>query len=335
VSGTGFRVEAGPLSAAQAAAVVALAGAAAEADGVAPLSEHGLLRVRHPGETGAGAGTELLALTQDGEIAGYAYLDPPEPAEGGPGGSGGSGGSGEDDGDMPGELVVHPARRRRGAGTALLRAMSGRAAAAPGGPRTIRVWAHGDLDAAAGLARSAGFARVRALWQMRATLDAPPSAVSLPAGITLRTFRPGVDEGEWLALNGRAFAKHAEQGAWTMRDVELREREPWFDPDGFFIAERDHAMVAFHWTKIHTAEQAGDGAPIGEVYVVGVDPDAHGGGIGRAITAAGLNYLRDRGLKRAMLYVDEDNTAAIRVYSSLGFTRWRADAMYRGLVIAG
>ena len=53
-----------------------------------------------------------------------------------------------------------------------------------------------------------------------------------------------------------------------------------------------------------------------------------GTGLGRALTLAGLHYLRDRGLAEAMLYVDEDNVPAIRMYSGLGFTRWRTDAMY-------
>ena len=30
-----------------------------------------------------------------------------------------------------------------------------------------------------------------------------------------------------------------------------------------------------------------------------------------------------------MLYVDEDNTAAVRMYAALGFSRWSTDVMYR------
>ena len=202
-------------------------------------------------------------------------------------------------------------------GAALARELLARAGGHP-----VRVWAHGDLPAAAALARSAGFERFRALWQLRRPLSDPIPEVAFPVGTKLRTFRPGQDEESWLRLNAKAFAKHPEQGSWTSRDVELRESEPWFDPDGFFIAEHDGAMTGFHWTKVHP-----DG--MGEVYVVGVDPDAHGGGLGKALTAAGLRYLRDRGLLEVMLYVDEENTAAISMYENLGFTRWRADAMYR------
>ena len=314
-----------PLTAAQVAGILALAGSAAASDGVAPLSEHVLLHLRYEG-TGPdhgpaaagpdpGAGRDFV-LTADGEIAAYAHLDPPEP-------------------EMTGELVVHPARRRHGLGRALVGELIVAA-----NERTLRLWAHGDLPAAAKLASTAGFERFRALWQMRRSLRDRLDPPVFPAGRTLRTFVPGQDEQAWLNLNGRAFANHPEQGAWTRHDLELREREPWFDPTGFFIAEAGGRMAGFHWTKVHSPEgQDGSGDPagtgrrtpesIGEVYVVGVDPGEQGSGLGRALTLAGLHHLREAGLTQAMLYVDEDNVPAIRLYEALGFTRTRTDAMYR------
>jgi mycothiol synthase len=296
-----------PLSPGQSARVLELAGAAQRADGVAPLSEHVLLHVRHPGGQPS---RDLVLLAGDAgdTVAGYAHLDAPDEAE---------------NGDASGELVVHPAHRRRGHGTALIEAL---AAGAPG--HGLRLWAHGDLAAAAALARSAGFTRFRALWQMRMSLAGPPIArPGLPAGVSLRAFRPGQDEQAWLRVNRRAFAHHPEQGSWTMADLELREAEPWFDPAGFILAERDGELAGFHWTKVHPGEAGA--SPIGEVYVVGVDPDAQGGGLGRALTLAGLAYLRTRGLDQVMLYVDESNTPAVKMYSALGFALWSTDVMYQ------
>jgi mycothiol synthase len=299
-------VTGGRLTPAQVSRVLELAEAAAAADSVAPLSEHALLHLRYdaagPGPD-PGLGVDLV-LTLDEEIAGYAYLDPP----------------GEQDEDVSGELVIHPQYRRQGLGLALVRELIARADG-----HVVQLWAHGDLPAAAALARAAGFERVRALWQMRRSLRDPLDQPAFPDRSTLRTFRPGRDEQEWLSLNARAFAQHPEQGAWRPRDLELREQESWFDPAGFFIAERDGAMTGFHWTKI----PADEGEDIGEVYVVGVDPGEQGTGLGRALTLAGLLHMRERGLAEAMLYVDEDNVPAIRLYEALGFRRWSTDAMYR------
>jgi mycothiol synthase len=306
---------------------------ATDVDGVSPLSEHVLLHLRYGGDQRA----RNVLLTTGGELTGYAHLDPTDPVEG-----------------PSGEMVIDPAHRGKGQGLAVVRTLL---AEADGHP--LRLWAHGDAPAAAKLAKAAGFQRIRALWQMRRSLRSRLDEPSYPAGVSVRTFVVGQDEDSWVDLNRRAFAKHPEQGAWTREDLRLREREPWFDPDGFFLAERAGNLIGFHWTKIHGGYQPASGGPggrppgqaprataqlaegqqarspshdhdpIGEVYVVGIDPDQRGGGLGRALTLSGLRYLRSAGLAWAMLYVDETNTPAIRLYESLGFTHHSTDVMFR------
>jgi mycothiol synthase len=103
-----------------------------------------------------------------------------------------------------------------------------------------------------------------------------------------------------------------------MQDLENRMAEPWFDADGLFIAVEDGTLVGTCWTKIH--HDLVNQAPVGELYVVGVDPDYIGHGIGRAVSIAAMNYLFNKGIREAMLYVDADNEKGLRLYESLGFS---------------
>jgi mycothiol synthase len=304
----------GPLAEPETAAVLQLVQEAAEEDGVAPLSEHVMLHLRYGGDSHA----RNVLIWNDDELAGYGHLDPTDPVAG-----------------PAGEMVIRPRLRRRGLGLRL-----GQALLAEAGPAGLRLWAHGDLPAAAKLAVAAGFVRARALWQMRRSLQSRLGRPQLADGVTIRTFEVGRDEDAWVELNRKAFARHPEQGAWTRTDLDLREQEPWFDPAGFFLAERDGRMVGFHWTKIHgrravTVGYEHEHEAIGEVYVVGVDPAERGTGLGRALTLVGLRYLRAQGLSQVMLYVDEMNTAAIGLYTSLGFSHWDTDVMFASQPAAG
>ncbi|MFB8783742.1 mycothiol synthase [Streptomyces albogriseolus] len=285
------------LDQAQVDAVLALLDEAARSDGRQAVSEQGRLQLRG----GEREGVSHLLLTVDEELVGYAQLEDTDPVE-----------------PPAAELVVHPSYRGQGHGRAL-----GTALLAASGKR-LRVWAHGGHSAARHLAQVLGLTLFRELRQMRrplADLDLPDPA--LPEGVTVRTFAPGRDDAAWLALNAAAFAHHPEQGSLTQRDLDDRKAEPWFDPAGFFLAECDGRLVGFHWTKVHAEEG------LGEVYVLGVAPDAQGGGLGRSLTTIGLRHLANQGLPTAMLYVDADNKAAVSVYERLGFVTHETDLMYR------
>jgi mycothiol synthase len=295
------------LTPAEVAEVQRLVDVASDADGVHPLSEHVTLHLTHGGDREA----RNLLVRADGRLAAYAHLDTTDRVAG-----------------ASAELVVAPDLRGRGIARELTRVLL---TLSPDG--RLRLWAHGNHPAADALAASLGFRRTRVLWQMRRSLYAPLPAPVFPDGVTVRTFVVGRDEQAWVEVNNRAFADHPDQGGWTVADLQVREREPWFDPAGFFLAEAepDGRLAGFHWTKVHGGRSHGDHdhEPIGEVYVVGVDPSAQGQGLGPALTLVGLRHLRAHGLSQVMLYVDETNTNAIWVYERLGFIRWDTDICYQ------
>ncbi|HJQ00618.1 MAG TPA: mycothiol synthase [Jatrophihabitans sp.] len=265
-----------------------------------PISERGLLQVRagHPVR-------HLVALADRGVdgalLTGYAQLDGAErPATA--------------------ELV---AADQATAG-ALLTELAGLA-----GSDGLRLWAHGSESVASRAALAAGLAPVRTLLQLRRSLtDLAADEPNPPAGVRIRPFVVGQDEAAWLRVNARAFAHHPEQGGWTEHDLTDRLLAPWFDPAGFLLAERDGPtgpeLVGFHWTKVHND----NGARIGEVYVLGVDPAAQGLRLGGALLDAGLRHLRDAGLDTVLLYVEESNGAAIHLYAKAGFSTYASDIQY-------
>jgi mycothiol synthase len=277
--------------------------AAQQVDGVAPVGDQVLRELAHDRTR------HLLAVDGD-DISGYLNLtDEPAMAE----------------------LVVHPDARRRGIGTALART-----GLSEGGDGS-RIWAHGNLAPARATGAALGLVVVRELLQMRRPLtDLPP--VTVPQGVRITTYSGPADDAELMRVNNAAFAWHPEQGGWTEADIAERRGEPWFDPAGLFMAvdERTGKVAGFHWTKIHSGD-------LGEVYIVGVDPGAQGRGLGATLTLVGLHHLAERlsestessalrpsgsSPPTVMLYVEADNSAAVKTYQRLGFDVFSVDAAY-------
>lgn len=297
------------LGSSEISAVNSLIELASTADGSLPLSEHAWLHLQHGGDA---HGNHILAIDPAGEIVGYAHVDITDTVQG-----------------ASAELVVSPEHRHNGIGRSLVDTAAGIAT-----DGRLRLWAHGETSGSQELAHAMGFNTQRSLWQMRRSLFSPLPSVDVPAGIRIRTFDSARDTDAWLDVNRRAFVNLPDQGRWTRQNLELRLSESWFNPDGFFIAERiaDSALVGFHWTKVHGGTAHSEGThqhePMGEIYVLAVDPLVHIPGLGRALSLEGLAYLRKQGLTQAMLFVEATNTRAISLYAGLGFVHWDTDVLY-------
>ena len=309
------------LTAQQQMGVRELVSAATEFDGVAPVGEQVLRELGHD-RTEHLLVNDSLPGVAGHTIVGYLNL------------------SLLDDGDAGmAELVVHPQARRRGIGAAM-----GRAAMAKTNGHN-QFWAHGTLEPARATASALDLVPVRELVQMRRLLRDIPEPVAAVPGVRIRTYEGTADDAELLRVNNAAFATHPEQGGWTAAELAERRDEPWFDPEGLFLAFGDSAsdhpdrLLGFHWTKVHP-DQPG----LGEVYVLGVDPSAQRRGLGQTLTSIGIASLARRladpkssadpdpsdhsTAPTVMLYVESDNVAALRTYQSLGFATYSVDTAY-------
>ncbi|MEX2293144.1 MAG: mycothiol synthase [Acidimicrobiales bacterium] len=207
---------------------------------------------------------------------------------------------------------VDPALRARSIATAV-------EAVAERGGGTVRLWVRGHDDPMDAAAVAAHMRLTRELLQMRR-----PLPVNGEGGLAVRPFRVGVDEAAWLEVNNRAFEWHPEQGHMTLSELQAHEAAPWFDPAGFLLHEDEGVLRGFCWTKIHPNENP----PLGEIYVIAVDPSAHQRGLGRQLVLAGLTHLYEQGLQVGMLYTESDNAPAVRLYADLGFTVHSTDRAY-------
>jgi mycothiol synthase len=283
------------LSTADVDAVRALAVATERRDGAPPLSDQALVqlaskdgRVRHV----------LASSGRDGP-RGYAQVT-------------------LDDGTVSAEVLVGLDGDRAGTADALLDAVE---SAASG--RRILCWAHGSDSPVEAALRRHGYRPVRRLLRMERPLD-DVDAEPFPDDVTVRPFEVGRDERTWLAVNARAFRDHPEQARWTEADLAAREREGWFDPAGFLLAvDVDGTLLGYHWTKLH-----GGDPPVGEVYVLGIDPAVQGRRLGAVLLSAGLASLYQRGARTVMLYSDDSNDTAVGLYKRRGFETVGVDTQY-------
>jgi mycothiol synthase len=198
------------------------------------------------------------------------------------------------------------------------------AAIAADGGGSVSWWVRAAVDADREVARKAGLHETRDVLQMRRRLPAAD-----PGDFVTRAFRPGIDDEDWLTVNNRAFSWHPDQGGWDHEMLRARMAEPWFDPEDFLLHDIDGRMAGFCWTKLHADEEP----KIGEIFVIAVDPDFSAQGLGRRLTLAGLDRQhRAHAAEVGMLYVEHDNSAAVALYESLGFTVHHHDRRFVGRV---
>jgi len=112
-----------------------------------------------------------------------------------------------------------------------------------------------------------------------------------------------VDVYRALLPDWRVHQQQAVEGICAAEDTQV------------WVAVEAGAPVGFVAVKLH-AETA-----VGELYMIAVDPDVQRRGIGAALTACALDWMKEAGMSVAMVETggDSGHAPARRLYERLGF----------------
>jgi ribosomal protein S18 acetylase RimI-like enzyme len=228
---------------------------------------------------------------------------------------------------------VRPDHRRRGIGTAIVRAGVGRARDAFANlpedlPRRVDVeaftWQAGRLA----LLEAEGFEHVRSFLVMHRPIEGPVDVAPLPPGLVARDWEPALDEPARAAHND-AFRDH-----WGSEPVGI-ERWRHLGPDapGFLARCSSIAVTESGEVTGYVICSAPPGMQREQrtawIGTVGVRRGARGRGVATALLSRSIAAMREEGFERVGLDVDADNpTGAVRVYERLGFTETRRQLIY-------
>jgi mycothiol synthase len=213
-------------------------------------------------------------------------------------------------------LGLLPAHRRPGLAERLIRTAVDLARAA-GTPR-LRLYSPEAAAWAARPARAWGFRPLRAQHVMLRSSSAPPVSASPVLGTQIRALRTGEDRALLDALN-RAWA-----GSWSFRPITAAalEQDLSGQRSGMLVAVADSQegrIVGTVHTQFDPKHHNPDGHPYAWISNLTIDPAWRGKGLGRALLAAGLTHLQERGAHSVALSVDGGNDPALNLYRSSGF----------------
>jgi mycothiol synthase len=160
-----------------------------------------------------------------------------------------------------------------------------------------------------------GFSRSRIYWEMAWRRKVLPQ-VPLPDGFSIRHLQPG-DVQALTDTQNAAFA-----GSWgfcpnTVEQIQYRSSMSNTRPQGILFLYHGPQIAGYCWTSIAPAHDQTKGI----ISMIGIVPGYRGRGVSRPILLAGMEYLRSIGVADISLRVDESNTPAIRLYTSMGFEK--------------
>jgi mycothiol synthase len=214
------------------------------------------------------------------------------------------------------DVGVEPSVRRRGIGTALLRAAEGAATAEP----TLLMALQSDPPGAA-FAQANGYEKAWEVWLMGVDLPAEIPEPQWPEGVSVRTY--GGEEAEAREIKELLDLAYAEEFHHQPATFENWSRfmfeDPMFDAKVWFLAVADGKIVgaALNWDE-------------GYIKDLVVHPAWRGRGLGKALVYETFGEFKRRGLPRVTLKTDSNNpTDAWRLYERAGMRKERTYEIFQ------
>ncbi len=221
------------------------------------------------------------------------------------------------------DCLVHPEHRRKGLAEKLLGYATRRAKELK--VKVVHVNIRQDNIVAKLVLPKLGFRFVRQFFELSLSLSDLPDAA--PNVYSYRYLQPG-EENKLTQIQNRCFT-----GTWgynpnTIENTTYYINLSYHSPEDIVLICEGDKPVGYCWTEISCKVETVNSERKGRIFMLGVDPDYRGRGIGKIALLAGLSYLKSKGVQVVELTADSENEAACALYHSVGFKLWTNSLWY-------
>ncbi|MFC1971477.1 GNAT family N-acetyltransferase [Chloroflexota bacterium] len=133
------------------------------------------------------------------------------------------------------------------------------------------------------------------------------------------------EEAKLTRIQNLSFVEHWGYNPNTLETTTYRINHSNCAPEDVFLAYEEDKVIGFCWTETYGKQE-------GRIFMLGVDPDNRGKGVGKRLLLAGLAHLRGKGMRVVGLTVDSDNEEACTLYRSAGFEFCKGSLWYERAV---
>jgi len=207
---------------------------------------------------------------------------------------------------------IHPDHRRKGLARQLLNCALDRAKQLDG--QVLHVNISEDNDVARSVVERLGFHYVRRYLELRLDMEKMDWQGIEASALGCRPLKPG-EESKLALIQNRAFDSHWGFNPNTIEEIVHDVTRLDHLPEDILVSADGEKLTAYCWTEVIRR----GGVLMGQIYMIGTDPDYRGTGAGKKVLLAGLAHLRDKGVKFTELTVDSANKIACSLYDAMGF----------------